>query len=65
MEYIPSWFGINEYYALLITVWLFLFSWIVVNLIKIKANLSIKDRLLKIKNWWNERKKRKEMKSLN
>lgn len=60
MTEIPAWFGKNEFYLLIITVWFFLISWMAVNLIKVGGiKLNIKDKYLKIKTWWVKRKENK------
>ena len=59
---IPEWFGQPEFYAVIATVWLYLISWILVNLIRVKGiKLNIKKRIISFKHWWV---KRKEMKTL-
>lgn len=62
MSDIPEWFGKPEFYTIMATVWLYLISWILVNLIRVKGiKLDIKKRILGFKHWWV---KRKEMKTL-
>ena len=59
---IPNWFGITEFYAILGTVWFFLIVWLIVNIIKVKKEIKVKEWTTKIKSWWSERKKKKEEK---
>lgn len=60
---IPTWFGVNEYYALIYTVWFGLASWIVVNLIRVK--FDIKSKILSFKQWLEKWKLKREEKKLN
>lgn len=47
------------------TVWFYLISWIVVNLIQVKGTkLGIKKKILGFKQWLVKRKERKELKML-
>jgi hypothetical protein len=58
MDYLPSWFGAFEYYLIIVTIWFFLASWILVNLIKVKFNL--KSKIVSLKQYLKKRKEKKE-----
>jgi len=50
---IPSWFGQFEFYVVVATVWLYLISWIVVNVIRVGGvKWDIKKHIVNIKSWW-------------
>jgi len=59
MTDIPSWFGKVEFYALLTTVWMFMFTWLLVNIIKVKQGINIKKNVTRLKDWWKKRKEEK------
>jgi len=59
---LPGWFGMGEYYALLVTVWFALIIYLLVAIVKTSKELKIKNKLSKVVSWWKERKKKKEEK---
>lgn len=54
---VPSWFGVNEFYAIILTLNFYIISRIVISIIEVKKNFNIKG---KFKSWWNSRKQKKE-----
>ena len=65
MTEIPSWFGQQEFYFVLATVWAFLISWVTVNFLRVKGtNLDIKKKMVSFKLWLKKRKEIKENKIL-
>lgn len=61
---IPSWFGEQEFYAILYTVWFGLICYLVIGLIKAKKDINVKDNISKLKEWRKNRKQKKEEKLL-
>lgn len=59
---IPIWFGVNEFYAIIYTVWFGLACWVAVNLIRVK--FDIKSKILSFKQWLEKRRVKKEEKLL-
>jgi len=65
MDSLPGWFGQGEFYVIIVTIWFFLISWIIVNFLKIGGNkLDIKKKILGFKHWNSKRKERKELRLL-
>ena len=56
---IPNWFGQNEYYALLYTIWFGLIVYFLTTILRVKKEIKIKEKIVKIKNWWIKRKENK------
>ena len=54
---IPGWFGLNEFYAIILTVNIYIFSRIVITIIEVKKSFKLKG---KFKSWWESRKQKKE-----
>ena len=61
---IPGWFGIGEFYAILVTVWFALIMYLLITVVKVKKGIKVKESFSKFKSWYIERKKRKEEKLL-
>lgn len=62
---IPSWFGAEEFYALLNTFQIIAVIYLVSVIVKSIGHfkdLNIKLKASKLKSWWAERKKRREEK---
>lgn len=57
---IPAWFGLTEYYALIATVWFGIATYLLIALVTAKREVKIKENIVKLRSWWNERKKKKE-----
>jgi len=56
---IPSWFGVTQYYALLLTVNFAIFSYIIVAFIRAGASTTnLKSKIISLKDWWRKRKER-------
>ena len=54
---IPAWFGQFEYYLAIVTMWMFMISWLGVNLIRVGGvKWDIKSKIVAVKNWWIKRK---------
>jgi len=62
---VPDWFGVREFYVVVVTVWFYIIGWIVVNYLRVKeVKLDVKRKVIGFKNWLVERRKRKELKLL-
>ena len=65
MTELPGWFGVQEFYFIIATVWFYLICWVVVNITRVKGTkLDIKKKILSFKQWNAKRKERKELKLL-
>jgi len=59
---LPTWFGQDEFYIILYTIWFFLIIWLIINLIKAITYIrstDTKDGINKIKEWFEKRKTKK------
>ena len=54
---VPSWFGADEYYWLLRTVWFVVVMYLLIVIVKVSKGIKIPNR---IKNWWKKRKDKHE-----
>lgn len=61
---IPSWFGPDEYYWLLRTVWFTIIMYLLITVVKVKSGIKVKESFVKVKSWLKNRKLKKEEKIL-